>query len=522
MKKKTMILGAAALLCLSGLTPFALHATNGISHFVQGESKDYSLAITPATLKINESGNKGTIRTSLSNELSLNLSKVSDKTDYLRLEYGGFLSNDTFLASRISGIQTITPEIEAADAGCYLTLYYGEEMGVLTAVRLEHKKTVALNGASYFRIESTGTNFIYKLAINYSCSASDTRFLTSGDTVTFSQAGFAVDPEGEIGWRKYYATAKEDKMTISDFFPAGFNQFNVNDNGTTKRIRFYKANPVENGNIVHFKGESNTFNLAIPEGVSKAIRVTVNDVIVPETSYSIQNSQLILTYADANMAKVNAYLDDGNCYRYYVSSSSEIKRDKAFMLNTFGAEGFTEIDSVAKWKEVFGGNGNALTEAQKNNFKISGVYLLTADLDFGGEEIEPFGFENGKTDGTTFFGQIYGNGHTISNYSLTKSASSFKGLFHSVEGRIFDLNLKSATVSQTNGKAGALCAVIGGAAKIDNVNVFDSSIKQGDSSAELPGGCYIGGLAGQSWIDPTHCTYNGYDSGLFYERAGTK
>ena len=69
MKKKTMILGAAALLCLSGLTPFALHATNGISHFVQGESKDYSLAITPATLKINESGNKGTIRTSLSNEL---------------------------------------------------------------------------------------------------------------------------------------------------------------------------------------------------------------------------------------------------------------------------------------------------------------------------------------------------------------------------------------------------------------------------------------------------------------------
>lgn len=485
-----MILGAAALLCLSGLTPFALHATNGISHFVQGESKDYSLAITPATLKINESGNKGTIRTSFSNELSLNLSKVSDKTDYLRLEYGGFLSNDTFLASRISGIQTITPEIEAADAGCYLTLYYGEEMGVLTAVRLEHKKTVALNGASYFRIESTGTNFIYKLAINYSCSASDTRFLTSGDTVTFSQAGF--------------------------------NQFNVNDNGTTKRIRFYKANPVENGNIVHFKGESNTFNLAIPEGVSKAIRVTVNDVIVPETSYSIQNSQLILTYADANMAKVNAYLDDGNCYRYYVSSSSEIKRDKAFMLNTFGAEGFTEIDSVAKWKEVFGGNGNALTEAQKNNFKISGVYLLTADFDFGGEEIEPFGFENGKTDGTTFFGQIYGNGHTISNYSLTKSASSFKGLFHSVEGRIFDLNLKSATVSQTNGKAGALCAVIGGAAKIDNVNVFDSSIKQGDSSAELPGGCYIGGLAGQSWIDPTHCTYNGYDSGLFYERAGTK
>lgn len=494
MKKKNFILGASALLCLSALTPLALHATNNLTNFVQGESKDYSLAITPATLKINEAGNKGTIQTSLNNELALNLSRVSDKTDYLRLEAYGFISNDTFLSSRISGIQTITPEIEAADAGCYLTLYYGDEMGVLTAVRLEHKKTVALNGASYFRIESTGTNFIYKLAINYSCSASDTRFLTSGDTVTFSQAGFTVDT-AEIGWRQHHLTTAENKLTISDFFPAG---------------------------IDHFKDESNTFKLAIPEGVSQAIRVTVNDVIVPETSYSIQNSQLILTYADANMAKVNAYLDDGNCYRYYVSSSTQEKRNEAFMLNAFGAKGFTKIDSVAKWKELFGGNGNALTEAQKNNFKPSGVYLLTADLDFGGEEIDPFGFETGKEDGTTFYGQIYGNGHTISNYSLTKTSSWYKGLFHSVEGRIFDLNLKSVTVSQTGGVAGALCASIGGSAVIDNVNVFASSITQGDSSAELPGGCSLGGLSGQSWIDPTHCTFNGYDSRLFFERKGGK
>ena len=520
MKKKNFILGASALLCLSALTPLALHATNNLTNFVQGESKDYSLAITPATLKINEAGNKGTIQTSLHNELSLNLSRVSDKTDYLRLEAYGFISNDTFLSSRISGIQTITPEIEAVEGG-FLTLYYGDEMGVLNAVRLEHKKTVALNGASYFRIESTGTNFIYKLAINYSCSASDTRFLTSGDTITFSQAGFAVDT-AEIGWRQHHLTTAENKLTISDFFPAGIDHFKVDDNGTTKRVQFYKATPVENGNIVHFKGESNTFKLAIPEGVSKAIRVTVNDVIVPETSYSIQNSQLILTYADANMAKVNAYLDDGNCYRYYVSSSTQEKRNEAFMLNAFGATGFTKIDSVAKWKELFGGNGNALTEAQKNNFKPSGVYLLTADLDFGGEEIDPFGFENGKTDGTTFWGQIYGNGHTISKYALTKTSSSYKGLFHSVEGRIFDLNLKSVTVNQTDGVAGALCASIDGYAVIDNVNVFASSIKQGDSSAELPGGCSIGGLSGQSWTDPTHCTFNGYDSRLFFERKGDK
>ena len=285
MKKKNFILGASALLCLSALTPLALHATNNLTNFVQGESKDYSLAITPATLKINEAGNKGTIQTSLNNELALNLSRVSDKTDYLRLEAYGFISNDTFLSSRISGIQTITPEIEAVECG-FLTLYYGEEMGVLNAVRLENKKTVSLNGASYFRIESTGVNFIYKLAINYSCSASDARFLTSGDTIAFSQAGFTVD-EAEIGWRQHHLTTAENKLTISDFFPAGIDHFKVNDNGTTKRVQFYKATPVENGNIVHFKDESNTFKLAIPEGVSKAIRVTVNDVIVPETSYSI-------------------------------------------------------------------------------------------------------------------------------------------------------------------------------------------------------------------------------------------
>lgn len=520
MKKKNFILGASALLCLSALAPLAFHTTHNLTNFVQGESKDYSLNLAPGTLKINEAGNKGTIQTSLHNELTLNLSQVSDKTDYLRLEYGGFISNDTFLSSRISGIQSITPEIEAAEGG-YLTLYYGDEMGVLTAVRLEHKKTVSLNGASYFRIESTGVNLIYKLAINYSCSASDTRFLTSGDTVTFSQAGFTVDTAGEIGWRKYHLTTAENQLTISDFFPAGYDHFKVDDNGTTKRVQFYKANPAENGNIVHFNGESSAFKLAIPEGVSKAIRVTVNDVIVPETSYSIQNNQLTLTYADANMAKVNAYLDDGNCYRYYVSSSTQEKRDESFMLNAFGAAGFTKIDSVAKWKELFGGNGNALKDAQKNNFKPSGVFLLTADLDFGGEEIEPFGFAS-TSDPTTFYEKIYGNGHTISNYSLTKSSSWYKGLFHSIEGGIFDLNLKSVTVNQTGGVAGALCASIGGSAIIDNVNVFASSITQGDSSAELPGGCSLGGLSGQSWIDPTHCTYNGYDSHLFFERKGSK
>lgn len=521
MKKKNFILGASALLCLSALAPLALHTTNGLTNFVQGESKGYSLALTPSTLKINEAGNKGTIQTSLHNELTLNLSQVSDKTDYLRLEYGGFISNDTFLSSRISGIQTITPEIEAADpATCYLTLYYGDEMGVLTAVRLEHKKTVSLNGASYFRIESTGVNFIYKLNMDYTCSASDSRFLTSGDAVTFSQAGFTVDT-AEIGWRKYHLTTAENKLTISDFFPAGINYFKVNDNGTTKRVQFYKASPVENGNIVHFQGESDTFKLAIPEGVSKAVRVTVNDAIVPEASYSIQNNQLVLSYADANMAKVNAYLDDGNCYRYYVSSSAQEKRDEAFMLNAFGASGFTKIDSAAQWKELFGGSGNTLTDAQKNNFKPSGVFLLTADLDFGGEEIEPFGYAS-TGDTTTFYGKIYGNGHTISNYSLTKTSSWYKGLFHSVEGGIYDLNLKSATISQANGKAGALCASIGGSAVIDNVNVFASSITQGDSSAELPDGCYLGGLSAESWIEPTHCTYNGYDSHLFFERKGGK
>lgn len=107
MKKKNFILGASALLCLSALTPLALHATNNLTNFVQGESKDYSLAITPATLKINEAGNKGTIQTSLNNELALNLSRVSDKTDYLRLEAYGFISNDTsfppaFLVSKPS------------------------------------------------------------------------------------------------------------------------------------------------------------------------------------------------------------------------------------------------------------------------------------------------------------------------------------------------------------------------------------------------------------------------------------
>lgn len=95
-------------------------------------------------------------------------------------------------------------------------------------------------------------------------------------------------------------------------------------------------------------------------------------------------------------------------------------------------------------------------------------YKLMSDLDLSGVEWEPLGtFEE------PFIGHLDGNGHTISNLTITTRNLDFNGLFGVLKGDVFDLTLDQVSIDYSTSfltYAGALAGKIEGA-DIDRVTV---------------------------------------------------
>lgn len=87
-----------------------------------------------------------------------------------------------------------------------------------------------------------------------------------------------------------------------------------------------------------------------------------------------------------------------------------------------------------------------------------GVYFkLSNNIDLGGKEWTPIG----KNDSTYFFKGVFdGNGHTISNLTITqKTDGGFLGLFGCSRGTIQNLIIKDVNITGSGqGRAGAICA----------------------------------------------------------------
>ena len=117
---------------------------------------------------------------------------------------------------------------------------------------------------------------------------------------------------------------------------------------------------------------------------------------------------------------------------------------------------------------------------------------LNADLDFNKELIDPVMWE--------FKGTFYGNGHTISNFSIrygTQLGSTKNyGLFGAVSGTIADLTVKNAEVQPydfgSTNAVGVLAGVVNGG-KLLRCEAVDSSAAY---STDSSGTGYVGGLAG--------------------------
>lgn len=100
---------------------------------------------------------------------------------------------------------------------------------------------------------------------------------------------------------------------------------------------------------------------------------------------------------------------------------------------------------------------------------LSASYILTADIDFGGETVNPAGIFEPKSDAEkdaetpntalAFTGTFDGNGHTLSNIKIDASDKNGAGLFGCMTGDgswVKNLKVENISVKGGNYTAGVI------------------------------------------------------------------
>ena len=142
---------------------------------------------------------------------------------------------------------------------------------------------------------------------------------------------------------------------------------------------------------------------------------------------------------------------------------------------------------------------------------LSGNYVLLSDLDFDGAQIPPIGGSSGR-----FSGVIVGNGHTISNFSVSVDYP-FAGLIARNAGKIENIQIRDARISASCTDADAFAGVIAGentgtivdcsvSASSVKVRAVDNNNTEGKSRYAVAGGI-TGKISGEGTID--RCSVNG-------------
>jgi hypothetical protein len=127
------------------------------------------------------------------------------------------------------------------------------------------------------------------------------------------------------------------------------------------------------------------------------------------------------------------------------------------------------------------------TMEQLKEMEVNQSYQLIADIDLTGEEWIPIGDID-----QPFLGNFNGNGHTISNMTITDTHMGFYGLFGYLKGNVENLIISNFNIQVEDNfviNAGALAGMALGS--IENVHV-DGSIQVGSDGFNVYAGLLVG------------------------------
>ena len=507
MKKRNLVLCLASL-CGVGAFAAGYLLLNNDAKIIHSVENDYTVKLISTDFK----DNGKIVANAADSGYQLNLDYGHGETNadgYVSLYNGGYISNTGFGSSIINGIKSIKI---ASDDASLLSLYCGNNPSVLKKATLDSNGLATFDSeVAYFKITSK-PNAIYYIEITYTCNRNELGdYVVSGDSV--SDVSLSVETVAAIEWKSRYFVSNQGSLKISDHVPTLDTDVFATSGEDTYLLDYKKAIAQNNNNVINWSNENDTYELNLPSAL-EVIKVNVDGKEV--TSYEVSDSKISLTYKNASMNRVDVFASDNNVYRFYISKSSSEKRDESYL--TKNNIEYVKITDVEQFKSIFKLDGSTLSSEDKDN--LSKNYLLDCDIDLGGIDIDPIGFEKTNPDGLNpFWASFYGNGHTIKNFNLSKTESARSGFFATLNGNVYDLNLASFTNNSTNWSVGGLAGLIGEGGQtpvISNVNIVDATIQKGDDKAEfdIKTG-QVGAITGYNVKSSIqNCTYNGYVGGL--------
>lgn len=218
----------------------------------------------------------------------------------------------------------------------------------------------------------------------------------------------------------------------------------------------------------------------------KNVEVTLFGKKIP---YSVDASNTIHVAKTAIEIKQDTYLvfqfvlNDGTRYQQKVYLFSHSRYDENLIRSTY--QDVIEISSKEDFYRYFNMSINQPYDEMKCQKYYDKVFMLTADIDFEGEEIYGIGYSLESGQSATFKGKFFGCGHTISNVVIRQneagafldnsSPSSYYGVgfFGALAGEIYDLNFKDISVSGKNFVGGVVGMMISG--RVENCHVVNQN-----------------------------------------------
>ena len=159
----------------------------------------------------------------------------------------------------------------------------------------------------------------------------------------------------------------------------------------------------------------------------------------------------------------------------------------------------TTVEKLTEEEAIAQGYTIIKTAEELQNIGLSGKYILMNDIDLAGIEWQPIG------KGSTFNGELNGNGYVIKNLTINKPNDNNQGLF---SGGGSSSVIKNVGLENVNVTGKTLIGGIVGSTNGDIINCY--------VEGNISGYTHMGLLAGQSNGDITDCCAFGNASGRGY------
>lgn len=375
--------------------------------------------------------------------------------------------------------------------------------------KLEIKATLDIDGVQFEdQIEIILAKHAEQIIISY-----NTDTLYTGQTYEL-EVKFL--PNGSVSSLVFYAKTSDTKgLRIEN------NKIIISEDATISELSVYACdlNTGLKSNELTFKVKKvlNLTPVALysnEDAIVDLDNVTKVEVDNKEVSFEKVNNGIKISKNSfkANSQAVTIITTMNNVYRVLVTSYAHTQYNKEYVLKNY--QNVIEIRSVLDLYKYFNLSDNDNKVMKQENYHK--VFMITSDLDFNGASICGIGVSGDNQ--IPFSGKIFGLGHTISNFKITKNETSLfedsstsqygVGLFSVFSGEMYDLNIKNVQVEGKNFVGGLVGIMSDGF--IENCHIYnDINDITASGYIESQDEVYVAGLVGKKFKGTIlGCTYN--------------